>query len=396
MYIGQVSRQRVASVVWMILLVPGFFPLPARASEGNPPATPAVAPRPPSDLRWYGIAALPIEGKGWEATEHPFDRLPAAARNKVRPAVWDLSHCSSGLCVRFITDANEISARWTLRPPQLAIEHMAATGTSGLDLYARDGSAWRWVGLARPAGSPQNETRIIVGIPAGMHEYLMYLPLYSGVDSIEIGVNSDAAFRPAPALPIEKSKPIVFYGTSITQGASASRPGTAYTAILGRRFDRPSINLGFASNGTMDPELAALMGELDAAAFVIDCLPNMDEPMVVERTEPFVESLRLARPDTPIVLVECIEQQNAWFLPKIAQSIDARNRALRNAYWNLRSRGIRRLYYVSGKNLLSAFPDTAVDGIHPNDLGHTSYAGTIEPVLRRALRAAGRPSRAAR
>ena len=132
--------------------------------------------------------------------------------------------------------------------------HMPATGVSGLDLYARDDAATG--GGSAPAAPRQtNESRsLAAGLPAGRREYLLYLPLYNGVSSVEIGVpEGQTLARRAPPRPEGHRRPIVFYGTSITQGGCASRPGMVHTAILGRRLDRPVINLGFSGNGTMDP-----------------------------------------------------------------------------------------------------------------------------------------------
>lgn len=344
------------------------------------------APASPPSLRWYNAFDGAIEGKGWIETAKPTDRLPVLAETIVRPPVWELAHCSSGIYVCFDTDAHEITARWTLDQPMRSIEHMPATGIAGLDLYARDKGTWRWVGLARPKNKLQNEERILAGIPPGMHEYLMYLPLYSGVKSLQIGVNADASITPGvPSNGFGDGKPLVFYGTSITQGASASRPGMAYPAILGRRLNRTAINLGFASNGTMDLELAELMGEIDAAAYVVDCVPNMTMEMVRDRSVPFVALLRERRPDVPIVIVECIDQQNAWFLPGIQEGIVARNDALRSAFETMEHRGFNRLFYVEGSRLLGEATDTAVDGIHPSDLGNTLIANALQPVLVHAL-----------
>ena len=142
------------------------------------------------------------------------------------------------------------------------------------------------------------------GLPEGRREYLLYMPLYNGVSSVEIGIPADRTIaRPAPRAE-DRRKPIVFYGTSITQGGCASRPGMVHTAILGRRLDRPVINLGFSGNGVMEPEIATLLAELDPAVYVLDCLPNMTAAQVEQRVEPFVRTLRKAHPSTPIVLAE--------------------------------------------------------------------------------------------
>src|SRR5262249_38655970 len=158
--------------------------------------------------------------------------------------------------------------------------------------------------------------------------FLLYLPLYNGVKSLKIGVPRGAKIDKAPARPAHQ-KPIVVYGTSIVQGGCASRPGMVHTAILGRRFDWPVINLGFSGNGRMELEVAKLIAEIDAAAYVIDCLPNMGARGVAERTEPLVLALRKARPSTPIVLMEDRSVANADLLPGAARDTAAKRAALR-------------------------------------------------------------------
>jgi hypothetical protein len=337
-------------------------------------------------LAWYDARLFPIENKGWTDSASPYDRLPAHAKGVVRDAVWDLSHNSSGIAFRFVTDAREISVRWTLSSDRYFFDTMPPSGASGLDLYARDRGTWRWAGLARPQRAGTNQERILKGIDRGMREYLMYLPLYNGVRELEIGVDLSAKVFAAPPIPGTQSAPIVFYGTSITQGASASRPGMSYPAILGRELDRPIVNLGFASNGTMDIEIARLMSQIDAVAYVIDCCPNMTSVMIEERAKPFVECLRSARPFTPIVLVEGIEQRNAWLLPRIAGDIRNNNAVLKKAYAALLRAGVEKVYYVLGGGLLGDCDSTTVDGIHPNDKGFVEYARELKPVIRRAIR----------
>ena len=179
--------------------------------------------------------------------------------------------------------------------------HMPATGVSGLDLYATDAQGVdRWASVIRP-DAMEIETAIAEGLRTGTRRYTLYLPLYNGVESLEIGTEEGALFEP---LAPRDEKPILFYGTSIMHGACASRPGMAISAILGRRLNRPVINLGFSGNGRMEPEVGAFLAEQDPAVFAIDCLPNMNEGMIDERAVPLVKQIRLARPDTPILLVE--------------------------------------------------------------------------------------------
>src|SRR5204863_7790533 len=176
----------------------------------------------------------------------------------------------------------------------------------------------------------------------GMHEYMAYLPLYNGVESLEVGVSPGAKFE---GIKPRADKPVVFYGTSITQGGCASRPGMVHTAILGRRLGVPVVNLGFSGNGRMEPEVAKLLAELDPAVYVLDCLPNMTAQGVAERVEPFVRTLREARPHTPILLVEDRFYANSPLLPALRQHNEHNHAALRKAYERLVKDGCKGLHY---------------------------------------------------
>ncbi|MDY0169469.1 MAG: SGNH/GDSL hydrolase family protein [Thermoguttaceae bacterium] len=340
-------------------------------------------------VRWYDIGQLGVEGRGWTELSSPYDRLPAKAQGVVRDAVWNLSRDSAGMAVRFVTDATAIHARWTLTKPRLEMPHMPATGVSGLDLYAKDDhGTWRWVANGRPAG--QTTAAVLAdGLRPGRREYMLYLPLYNGVTSVEVGVPADNEIEDAPAYPAERAKPIVFYGTSITHGACASRPGMVHTAILGRWYHRPVINLGFSGNGRMEPEVTALMAELDAAVYVIDCCPNLGGEQTAERTRPLVEQLRASRPDAPIVLVEDRRYTDAWIRGAKAERNDGNHAALRAAYEELLAAGVKHLYYIPGDQLLGDDNDGAVDSSHPNDLGFYRQAVEFDRVLRPLVAEAG-------
>lgn len=333
---------------------------------------------------WYDAKGLCVEGKAWTDTERFYDRLPGKAKGVVPEAVWSLSHHSAGFCVRFVTDAPKISARWKVLNANLAMPHMPATGVSGLDLYVKDNGVWRWLGNGRP-GEQTTQTLLAGGIPEGSREYMVYLPLYNGTETLEIGVPPSASISKPPVRAAGKDRPVVFYGTSITHGGCASRPGMAYPAILGRRLDCPVVNLGFSGNGKMELELAALLVEIDASVYVLDCLPNMSPEMVTERVEPFVAALRVARPDTPIVLVENIIYQTGFLLPESRNNYQKKNQELRAAYQRMTDKGIQGLHYVACDSLLGSDGEGTVDGVHPTDLGFMRMADAIEGALRAEL-----------
>jgi hypothetical protein len=333
-------------------------------------------------VSWTDLRDLGIEGKGWTDTKALYDRLPAKAQGKVREAVWNLSRHSAGLCARFVTDAQEIHARWTLTSKNLAMPHMPATGVSGLDLYVKDDKGtWRWLAVGQPR-EQTNNVKLVAGLPAGKREYFLYLPLYNGVSAVEIGVPRGHKLAKAPPRAKGADQPILFYGTSITQGGCASRPGMVHTAILGRWLDRPVVNLGFSGNGRMEPELAHLLAEVDAGVYVLDCLPNMQAKEVAERVEPFVHILRQSRPATPIVLVEDRSYTSAHLLAGPRQRNETSRAALKKAFANLKRAGVANLHYLPGEHLLGDDAEGTVDSSHPTDLGFLRQAEAFAKMLR--------------
>jgi hypothetical protein len=374
---GRISPEDVSAMTMSRrCFVAAIACLPAIGSGADP--TPPQTP-----LTWHDVSASQVEGRLWadEERARPFDRFPEAAEATVPKPVWNLSRESAGMMVRFRTDATALHVRMTLRSDVLDKPHMPASGMSGVDLYARDADdRWRWVAAIKPE-KQSLELPLLAGLVPGTREYALWLPLFNGVESLAVGVPEGFAFTWLDP----RDKPIVFYGTSITHGACASRPGMAHVAILGRRLDRPVANLGFSGNGRMDPGVGDLLARVDAACYVIDCLPNMNAEIVRERCLPLVKRLRGARPDTPIILVEDRRFTNAWITAGKEAFHDANHAALKEAFDTLRREGVRGLWYIPGDTLLGDDSDATVDGSHPTDLGFVRQADAFEPVLRAAL-----------
>ena len=341
-----------------------------------------VDAEPPVALRWHTVTPAAIEGKGWTDTEGGFDRFPTRAKDVVRAPVWDLSRHSAGLSVRFTSNATRIRVRWTVTTARLALPHMPATAVSGLDLYARVDATWYFVGGARPTESPTNDALVIAGLTPSAREFRLYLPLYNGVSRLEVGVPEEAAFRFEPP---STAAPVVVYGTSITQGCCASRPGMSYPAMLGRRLDVPVINLGFSGNGKAEPEVARLLAELDPAVYVLDALPNLTPAQVAERMPAFIDTIRAARPRTPIVLVQHLLYPNLRFRPGKASDVAAANASLEQIAEARRKAGDMFITVVPSTRLLGDDGDGTVDDSHPTELGFARMADGLEPHLRRAL-----------
>ncbi len=336
-----------------------------------------------ANLDWYDVKEWGVEGRilGDKERLSWFDRLPSSAKGKVTSNVWNLSRDSAGMMARFKTDAKSIHVHYKLNKDKLGLPHMPATGVSGVDLYARDGEGkWKWVQVSKPA-TQEVKAEIVSGLAPGEREYAAYLPLYNGVEFMSIGVPKGSKIEGLTP----RKKPIVFYGTSITHGASASRPGMVHTAILGRRLDMPVVNLGFSGNGRMDKEVGEYLIQIDAAAFVIDCLPNMNPADVTKKCIPLVQQLRAAKPTTPIILVEDRRFTNDWILPAKHQFHTDNHAALRAAYDTLVKDGVKGLHYIPGDELYGTDTEGATDASHANDLGFMRQADIFEPIIRNSL-----------
>jgi hypothetical protein len=340
----------------------------------------------PVELDWHDARKFTVEGLGFKDLKSPYDRLPLRAENAVRKAVWDLSRDSSGVLVRFNANTKTIHARWTVTNKNLAAVNITAIASSGLDLYAKtDAGKWHWLGFGRPTKFPQNVDTLINGLPPGNREYMLYLPLRNAVTSLEIGVTKGSAISPGPPR-AAGSKPIVFYGTSITHGISASRSGMTHVALLGRMFNREVINLGFSGNGKMEADVTKFIAELDPAVFVLDCLPNMNAQDIRANAEPCVKILRAAHPKTPILLVEDRNYGDSFLIASRRERNETNHAAMREVYAKLQREKVPGLHYLKADLLVGTDGDGLIDGSHPTDLGFMRQATEFQKALRKILK----------
>lgn len=315
----------------------------------------------------------------------PYSRLPDSLKNTIRKEVWQLGGNSAGIAVRFRSNASNIKARWVSADTKY-MNHMSPTGSRGLDLYVlTDDSVWTTLGAARPnRHGARTEAEVMRNMEPEMREYMLYLSLYNGVDSLEIGIDKKAKLLP-PVLDLpRKGKPIVMYGTSILQGGCATRPGMAHTNMLMRRLQREVINLGFSGNALLDPEMARFMAQADASVFVIDAMPNCSAKLVGERMEKFISIIREAHPDTPILLVECPIFPHTRYNKQARAAVEDKNKVLKDIYSRLKASDSQ-LYYFEGADILGDNAEATVDNTHFTDLGFSIYADALEPVLKMLL-----------
>lgn len=347
-----------------------------------------MANNPFEGVIWHDAESLSLGGMGWrgEEREQPFDRFPSSLRTQINNQLWDLSTWPAGIYVTFRSSARDIYVRWTLdEKDQRQVEaYQAACARSGVDCYGRDDSGlWRWVGSQPAWKEPECDGRVNnLELDGVDREYRIYFPLMRRVVKMEIGARESI-------LPVDKDPhpPIAYYGTSIVHGAVVSRSGMTHAAQLGRTLQREVLNLGFCGRAWCEEEVAAALGRLHPALFILDVLPNNSAEDIPRRLSGFLRILRAARPNVPIVLVGDRVFGDAAFMPERATGFHAKNQALDQTVLMLQQEGITGLHLTHHPNWFGEDNEGSTDGSHPNDLGATRMAAALAAVVDKRLNA---------
>lgn len=335
-------------------------------------------------LVYHDASAFPLLGKATQNSATRYERLPDSLRNISRKPLWALGQNSAGLALRFRSNSTTIAAKWEVLLDR-NMNHMTPTGIKGLDLYCLQDDKWVFVNSGRPSGKV-NEATIISYMKPVEREYMLYLPLYDGVTSLSIGVDSLAEISgPEVQLPV-REKPVVFYGTSILQGGCASRPGMAHTNIISRWLNRECVNLGFSGNALLDLEIAEVVAGVDASVYVLDFVPNANVQQMKERADKFYTIIRSRHPDTPVIFLEDPIFTHTRFDQRIAEEVAQKNETVNAIFQSLKKRGEKNIYMISSKDMLGHDGEATVDGVHFTDLGMMRYAELVCPVIKKCIR----------
>ena len=325
-----------------------------------------------NNIKYYGEESFLLEGTFIHDSlkENRYDRLPASYKEIVREPVWDLSKHSSGLSIRFLSNSSVITAKWEVLN-NFSMDHMPDTGIKGVDLYFKDNDEWQYINTGVPVGF-NNEYKLVENMENELREYKLFLPLYDGIKNIEIGVDSISYIKRPK---INEKKPIVFYGTSITQGACASRPGMAHTNIISRQLDRDVINFGFSGNGRMEKSIANLISDSNPIFYVIECMPNMYPPdLVSSNTIPLINTIRAKDSDTPIILVDLFTSPLTALDKNAIRGTSEMNNALKSQYDKMINSGYNNIIYLETQSALGNDFEGTVDAVHFTDLGFIRYS----------------------
>lgn len=341
----------------------------------------------PASRRWLsaGDRHLTVRGLAWfKENGGSFSRLPLRAEKVVREPVWQLAQCPASGRVCFQSDTTALSVRITNSDTGF-MSHMPMTGSNGCILYAGSpGHLQPWATATPDQQNPTFERELFKDVPRQMREFCLYLPLYKALKTLEIGLVPGAKLLPPS--PPAVAKPVVVYGTSITQGGCANTAGSDFVSIVGRQLNVDVVNLGFSGNGRGEKEMAELIAEIDASLYVLDYAANTNAAEWEATLPRFLEILRRAHPETPVLLVTNVCFSQYAFSPGSRDVLEARRDFAMGFYAQQRRAGDRNLHLVDGFSLLPFGTDAAyVDGVHPTDHGFVLMAERLAPAIARIL-----------
>lgn len=331
-------------------------------------------------MKWINAESLGILGKGFDTvgyrriTEEDnavlSEKFPLSVMKHHLVYFPKLGRESAGLHIDFETDSKSIYVRWTVNYFDFSDES-SVINQSGMDLYIFKDNRWRFLNSTVFENKKSNECKLadnLTKLPAGKNKYTLNLATYDEITKLEIGIDDDAQIQGLKA----KEDYIVIYGSSITQGGCASRPGLIYPNQIRLKLREEVINLGFCGMGFISPEMVNILNKLNPKLMIMDCIPNMTTFTPEEfksRYMHFYNVFRKSHKETPIIFTEKAMYTNEW------AGINATsyyNSYLKKIFAEL-SKNDKNIYYIEGENLYGS-DEASSDGIHPNDMGHTNMA----------------------
>lgn len=326
------------------------------------------------DAVFYDVLRPPFQLYGVFMENGKYRRMPEAVAREVSDGVYHLHTNTAGGRLRFCTDSAYVAV--AARMTQIGkMPHFALTGSAGFDVYIKEEAQDRYAGTFRPPMHITNGFEDVVELGSRrMREITIHFPLYSDVVSLAVGLSKDSAVVKAD--PYRVAKPVVYYGSSITQGGCASRPGSAYPNIISRRLHCDHINLGFSGNAKAEDRIAAYISNMKMSLFVYDYDYNApDEHYLADTHERMFQIIRAKNPTLPIILLS---------RPKIILNEREKEglRIIERTYHNALNRGDRNVYFISGGDLMKyAGNDGTVDLCHPTDYGFASMARVLGDLM---------------
>lgn len=341
------------------------------------------------NLNFYNVREKPFRVYGLlEGTsEEEFYRIPGKVAADTSEGVLGLYRNTAGGRIRFSTDSACVAIRAAMKEKCL-MPHMTITGSSGFDLYVIDEGKYLYQGSFIPPTDRGTVWESLIQLePGKMREILIHMPLYDNVQLLHIGLDINATVKESK--PYRLEKPILYYGSSITQGGCASRPGNCYTNLISQKLDLDHVNLGFSGSARGEESVAMYIAGLSMSMFVLDYDHNSPLPQLEKNHENFFMTIRERNPDLPILIA------SRTMIPRTAEMAEeflCRRNVIFRTYLNARNRGDKHVEFIDGSRIyyqaeqLGISADSCtVDGIHPNDLGFACMAEAFGQAIEEML-----------
>lgn len=352
-------------------------------------------------VKWITVGLEPnieINGLAWfDENNSLYYRLPVREKENITNGAWLASKCPSGARVRFKTDSTQLKLSinhgmdkksnvefdpWLYNYVK---DYMSPLASRGIDLYRDEPGNMSYCLTTVPTEISKHyiHTFNIMNPSRQMREFTLYLPVYGELAELKIGVDPNAVIQKPTEYKIKK--PIVFYGTSITQGGYASRGSNSFAAIVGRRLNADIVNLGFAGSGCGEEIMAKLMTEIGASVYVVDSVANMNSQLMKERYEKFITILRQTKPNIPVVLMTRFKYTHEY-RPDTIAIYDEQHEPLFATYEKLKKQGDENIYLFDAATVIKPGGDhPTVDGGHLSDTGFYVIADALTPFLKKIL-----------
>ena len=321
-----------------------------------------------SAQKYVDASTLTIIGRTCPMEGHPYYRVDTTRYRFDNATIRHYCGYPAGVAVLFTTDSRRIEARWTTAPRNYGW-NMTPVLQRGMDLYVRENGVWTMAGAARPGLQDRHASTIVEHMDGQPKECMLYLPAWSELLTLEIGVDEGASVTP---LESPYKHRVIVFGSSVTHGASASRPGMTYPARMSRMTGIEFVNLGYSGNCMLQPEFARLLAETDADAFLFDAFSNPSPKMIRERLDAFVATLVKAHPDKPLIFMQThwhtagnLDQEAAKFHRERIDTADGMMRRLAKQRLLPRRRMVLRPGRRGNHRLRPRFRP----GLRPHDLG---------------------------
>ena len=334
-----------------------------------------------TDIEWYDVRKAPFAIHGLYRPDVPgcFRRLPEDVARATSSDVEVLARNTAGGRIRFATDSAFVAIHAQMPEPVL-YNHMTYTNFCGFDMYIKRDEKTIFKGAFRPPVDMKDGFESLIEMPDGKWTVEINMPAYGCVNALWIGFQKGCAVEKAE--PYRIPLPVVYYGSSITQGGCASRPGNGYVAMITRMLDCDHINLGFSGSGKAEPAICKYMAEMEMSAFVCDYDHNAPDVEYLQAThERLYRTIREKHPRTPILLVS--KPDVLWK----EDDSNARRAVILETYRRAMESGDENVAFIDGSKMFDglSYDDCTVDGCHPNDLGMYRMAVTIGSELAKRL-----------